>query len=89
MSWIAIAKRATSEDGDMLCRWVPQPDFMSFYNRGASPPASALFQYPPAPHNAEDDNLKPALSCWLLSWDSSRDGSIAAPSFFRAACPDA
>ena len=53
-SWLAIATRATSIDGDMRCRWIPQTDVMNFYNRGASLPASALFQYPAASYNAKE-----------------------------------
>ena len=65
MSWIAIATRATSIDGDMLCRWVPQPDFMNFYNRGASLPSSALFQCPAAPYNVRDRRFE--ISSELLA----------------------
>ncbi len=69
-SWLAIATRATSLDGCMLCRWIPQPDVMNFYNRGASLPASALFQYHAAPYNSKERRfeISPELLATILGF---------------------
>lgn len=53
-AWVAIATRATSADSSLLCRWIPQPDLMNYYVRGASIPAVALFGYPAAPWDAKN-----------------------------------
>ncbi len=67
-SWVAIATRATSIDGNLLCRWIPQPDVMSFYVRGASIPADALFMYPAAPWDAKNRrfDIGPELLAQIL-----------------------
>ncbi len=64
-AWLAIATRATSADGDMLCRWVPRDAFMSYRVKGASMPALAFFQYPAAPYNSKERRFE--ISAELLA----------------------
>lgn len=67
-SWIAIATKATSIDDNLLCRWMPQPDVMNFYARGASIPADALFMYPAAPWDSKNKrfDISPELLSTIL-----------------------
>jgi hypothetical protein len=47
-SWLAVSTRATSADGSLLCRWVPQTELMSLYVSGPKLPADILANYPAA-----------------------------------------
>ena len=71
-SWLAVATRATSNGANLLCRWIPQHDVMSYYTSGACIPAEALFRYPSAPYNADERrfDIAPELLAEILGLKS-------------------
>lgn len=64
-SWLAIATRATSQDGRLLCRWLPQSDVMDFHTKGAGIPAEALYLYPAAAWDSKNKQFN--ISSELLA----------------------
>jgi hypothetical protein len=72
-SWLAVATRATSNDDNLLCRWIPQHDVMSYYANGACIPAQALFLYPFAQYNATERrfDITPELLAKILGLENA------------------